>query len=216
MMIARLSFVAAIALVISACDEGSSAPMEREDPKKSTGSTGAELVVIKAPKGQARFMYREEGLKDPFQPFIISFVESAGKGGCPLCVPLAQLKFVGLVTGIASPRALIETDDGIGHILYRGAPIGPKSGRVVHIGNGRVLIRERLQDQLGRIRIVERALLLRSGERPILQSTDDDTDERAKGPSPDGDDDDDDDDDDKPTQPVNDLIKNSEAPTDDL
>jgi Tfp pilus assembly protein PilP len=196
-----------------ACEEESYAPVDRVDPKKKSGSTGAELNITKAPKG--RFLYREEGLKDPFQPFIMSFSDSSGKDTCPLCVPIAQLKFVGLVTGIASPRALIETDDGVGHILTRGAAIGSKGGRVVHIGNGRVLIRERLQDQLGRIQIVERSMILRSDDQQILQTTDD-ADDDAEPDDIKKSSNSDDDQQKTPKQSVNDLIKNSEAPTDDL
>ena len=108
------------------------------------------------------FIYQHEGLRDPFEPFIVALTDKRDKAGCPLCLDVSELRLVGLVTGVASPVAVIETRDGLGYFVRRGSEIGAHGGRVVDIRDGRVLVRERLQDQLGRISIVDRTLSLRT------------------------------------------------------
>ena len=123
--------------------------------KKETAETDEE---------EEAFLYRSDGVRDPFQPFIVTLHDEEKEQRCPLCVPLSGLTFTGAVTGIASPVALIETREGVGYFVRRGSELGANNGRIIDIREGVIVLRERFQDQLGRISVVDRTLRIRAKE----------------------------------------------------
>ncbi len=116
------------------------------------------------------FVYRSDGVRDPFQPFIVNVTEDNDAERCALCVPLSSLSFTAVVTGIASPVALVETREGVGYFARRGSELGANGGRIIDIREGVILLRERFQDQLGRISVVDRSLRIRSQD-PLAEAT---------------------------------------------
>ena len=74
------------------------------------------------------FVYRSDGVRDPFAPFIVNVTDDDPKERCALCVPLANLTFTGVVTGIASPVALVETREGVGYFVRRGSELRLQRG----------------------------------------------------------------------------------------
>ncbi|HBU47537.1 MAG TPA: hypothetical protein DEB46_04430 [Myxococcales bacterium] len=191
-MVRLLSFLW-ILMLFAACEEEYTGPAGGAGA--AAGNPGApasgkpnneiEVVADDAADPIPPFIYQSEGLRDPFEPFIVALTDKRDKEGCPLCLDVSELRLVGLVTGVASPVAVIETRDGLGYFVRRGSEIGAHGGRVVDIREGRVLVRERLQDQLGRISIVDRTLSLRTATgRPKNDSDDDDLSESSTPDEP--------------------------------
>ena len=137
-------------------------------PKKSETPDNASNTKDEA------FVYRSDGVRDPFQPFIVTISDDDPKDVCALCVPLANLTFTGVVTGIASPVALVETREGAGYFVRRGSELGANGGRVIDIREGVILLRERFQDQLGRISVVDRSLRIRPEDPMAANASDED------------------------------------------
>jgi len=72
-------------------------------------------------------------------------------GGAPLPdavtplqrLSLDQLRLVGVVSGVATPKAMVEGPDGRGHTLKVGTLVGRNFGVVKRISSDRVVIEER-------------------------------------------------------------------------
>ena len=169
----RYAFILTLPFLLIACgDDGGSSPGaagKKEDAKEKP-----KLLKRKVDKGagsatEEAFVYRSDGVRDPFQPFIVTMTEEEDSDRCALCVPLSSLSFTAVVTGIASPVALIETREGVGYFARRGSELGANGGRVIDIREGVILLRERFQDQLGRISVVDRSLRIRSLD-PLAES----------------------------------------------
>ncbi len=191
----RLLPLFCILLLLGGCEEeytgpagggaGAGAGNPSASPQGASPAADLEAIADDAADPVPPFIYQYEGLRDPFEPFIVALTDNRDKTGCPLCLDVSELRLVGLVTGVASPVAVIETRDGLGYFVRRGSEIGAHGGRVVDIREGRVLVRERLQDQLGRISIVDRTLSLRSATgRPKDEAKGDDLKEDTKNDEP--------------------------------
>jgi Tfp pilus assembly protein PilP len=144
-----------------------------EEGQSSSGKAGSQSeaptkrIDASAPKAETSeeaFVYRADGVRDPFQAYIVTMNDDEKDIKCPLCVPLSNLSFTGVVTGIASPVGLVETRDGVGYFVRRGSELGANGGRIIDIREGVILLRERFQDQLGRISVVDRSLRIRSDD----------------------------------------------------
>ena len=179
-------FLLTLTLALTACgdDEGSSGASQsnanRPNNNNNNGNAGpdnaapqANNAPEKAKEEEEAFVYRSDGVRDPFAPFIVNVTDDDPKERCALCVPLANLTFTGVVTGIASPVALVETREGVGYFVRRGSELGSNGGRVIDIREGIILLRERFQDQLGRISVVDRSLRIRS-EDPMASKPSED------------------------------------------
>ena len=170
------AFILLLPFALTACgdDEGGSSGQsgagkqaaKKESPKLLKGRTKEDEEAAK----EEAFIYRSDGVRDPFQPFIVTISEDEESDRCALCVPPSSLSFTAVVTGIASPVALIETREGVGYFARRGSELGANGGRVIDIREGVILLRERFQDQLGRISVVDRSLRIRS-EDPMAETT---------------------------------------------
>jgi Tfp pilus assembly protein PilP len=154
-----------LAVAMLACgDEEASSSAAKAGPKSEAPTKKARTADPKAPASEEAFIYRADGVRDPFQAFIVTMNDDEQTKKCPLCLPLSNLSFTGIVTGIASPVALIETRDGVGYFVRRGSELGANGGRIIDIREGVILLRERFQDQLGRISVVDRSLRIRSDD----------------------------------------------------
>lgn len=182
-MIRLLSLCSLLGLAVLACSEeeytggpagGAAAAAGGAAGSSTPSNEDIEVVADNAEDIAPPFIYRSEGLRDPFEPFIVAITDKKGKKGCPLCQDLSELRLVGLVTGVASPLAVVETRDGLGYFVRRSSEIGANGGRVIDIRDGRVLVRERMQDQLGRISIIDRTLTLRDKSKLAKIKSDED------------------------------------------
>ena len=165
--------IAPLALIACGDDEssGSGAGQAKANGNNANQAAGVKKIkpVVRDTEKVEPFVYRADGIRDPFQPFIATISDDNAEDTCALCVPLANLTFTGVVTGIASPVALVETRDGAGHFVRRGSELGANGGRVIDIREGVILLRERFQDQLGRISVVDRSLRIRA-EDPMASN----------------------------------------------
>ena len=174
-------------VLLVACGEddsssGSAANQNRSQNKRKPPSSKKKTADKTSTKDEA-FVYRSDGVRDPFQPFIVNIADEDPSDRCALCVPLANLTFTGVVTGIASPVALVETREGAGYFVRRGSELGSNGGRVIDIREGVILLRERFQDQLGRISVVDRTLRIRP-EDPVAANASDKDLVEASDPRP--------------------------------
>lgn len=87
-----------------------------------------------------------EPSRDPFVPWERPVIAA---GDTPLQrFPLEQLKLRGVLLG-ASPRALLESPDGITHTARVGDWLGTSWGRITAIRAGAIAVTERFRDPLG-------------------------------------------------------------------
>ena len=100
----------------------------------------------------ASYRYDPTGKRDPFRSFIWERPEILA--GEPTEGPLEKfdigqlsLLAVGWKTGNA--RALVQDPSGGNYIVAEGARVGKNSGRVTHIEDGLVVVRETYVDYLG-------------------------------------------------------------------
>ena len=94
--------------------------------------------------------------RDPFQPYISTAKKIKLNSG-PIVHPLqkydlSSLSLKGIVWGISSPTALIETPDGKGYSVRVGTPIGKNGGKVWKILPDKVIILEKYVDYKGEIK----------------------------------------------------------------
>ena len=94
--------------------------------------------------------------KDPFQPYISTKKHTKIETG-PIVHPLqkyelSSLTLKGIVWGISSPTALIETPDGKGYSVRVGTPIGKNGGKILSILTDKVVILEKFVDFKGEIK----------------------------------------------------------------
>jgi len=94
------------------------------------------------------FVYDPVGKRDPFRSFILEGVrevDPTAKG--PLeQFDLSQLTVAGVIWEGKRRRALVNDPSGQGYIVREGDRIGKNEGRVIEIGDSRMLVREAYVD----------------------------------------------------------------------
>ena len=96
------------------------------------------------------YTYSAEGRRDPFQPFRIDTTADERKGGGPLeQFELEQLEVVALVWRGDTARALVTDPSGTTYTVRVGSRMGKNEGRVIHIGDNLVLVKETYVDYAG-------------------------------------------------------------------
>lgn len=100
------------------------------------------------------YMYTPVGKRDPFRSFYkdlqSTHVALNVKLGPLQMFEIDQLKLVGVVSGIAQPRAMVEDPAGKGYVVQIGTMIGKNFGRVVRITADGLIIAEDYRDPNGR------------------------------------------------------------------
>ena len=95
---------------------------------------------------EPQFTYRTEGRRDPFRDILDARLVEEGAEG----IDYSRLKVAGIVWQSKAHVALVETSDGLGHILRVNDPLG-KTGRVRHITPEAVVIEVQAKDSSGRL-----------------------------------------------------------------
>jgi type IV pilus assembly protein PilP len=129
-------------------------------PQPGGGGTAAEPVV---PVGRSGYVYLPEGRRDPF----LAILPVAGAGSekktdeinlPPLQrVSVAELTVIGIVWGGFGYMAMMQTPDGKGYAVQRGAHIGNNNGIVSAITEKAVIVEERFTDIYGKKQVREYA-----------------------------------------------------------
>ncbi|QDE70662.1 hypothetical protein BHS07_29450 [Myxococcus xanthus] len=140
---------AMLALVLAACEEP---PAPAPPPAKPKAAVAVPVKAAPTETGaQAApsysYVYNPVGKRDPFRSPIdeLGPVNANPVTACnePLCsFDLDQLKLVAVVTGDASPVAMVEDPAGRGHIVRRNTRMGRQGGKVTQILRDSVTVTE--------------------------------------------------------------------------
>lgn len=167
-----LSMIVAAALLLAACEGDPPKPAAPPAtptpaaPAGAPGATGAPAAPgapgappttpvageeeLEAP--EVAYAYSPVGKRDPFRSIFEDLVEK-DKGDKETELQkfeIDQLKLVAVVTGRATPFAMVEDPGGKGHTITRGTLIGRNWGRVSGIVNDCVQVKEEYRDYTGR------------------------------------------------------------------
>ncbi|MFB1482897.1 pilus assembly protein PilP [Corallococcus sp. RDP092CA] len=139
---------AVMALTLSACSDTPKAP----PPAPPQAAAPAPAPVEEKTEASAAptfvYTYSPVGKRDPFRSPLEELgpvARDAPERTCnePLCVfDLDQLKLVAVVTGDASPLAMVEDPLGRGHIVRRNTRVGRQGGKVTQILRDSVTVTE--------------------------------------------------------------------------
>lgn len=123
----RLRWLVALAALGTAC--GGSPPPSPPPPPKPAAAPAASATAPKKPPAQdaaPEVKYEARNRRDPFES---PEARDARAGAGPT---VTAAKLTGIVRGLQTTLALVETADGIGYILKQGDTLG--DGRLVEIG----------------------------------------------------------------------------------
>lgn len=154
---------AAVALVfcLTGCGDKGGSRAPSPVPAKRVASrqvTKSVKTIVKAeeatPVPPSPYVYNPAGQRDPFHPLLMvkkPLVETA-----PLTplqkYDLGQLRLIGVIIGMGSPRAMVVAPDGKSYVLKPGTKVGKNGGKVVRITQRTVVVEERYQDYLGQVK----------------------------------------------------------------
>ena len=155
----------------SACDSTPVAP--RPAPARKPAPAAAEAATEAEGEKAAvavEYQYSPVGKRDPFRS-VFDLAEVLAKDsevdpdcGVPCQWELDQLRLVAVVSGVASPLAMVEDPEGRGHMIRRGSHLGKRSGRVSEIRRDRIVITELLRDKQGQVIPVKTEMVLRAAD----------------------------------------------------
>jgi len=173
----RTTFLAkmvAASLILSACGDDV-APAPRSAAKAAAPAPKkAEAEPVEAAAGEVEYAYSPAGKRDPFRSVLDELVvveAPVADVSCgPLCVwELDQLRVVAVVSGQASPVAMVEDPAGKGHLLRRGMSIGKRSGKITDIRRDRLVVTEFLRGPQGQVIPAKTEMPLRSKGAKVEQ-----------------------------------------------
>jgi Tfp pilus assembly protein PilP len=110
-----------------------------------------EDVAANAPTSaeDLNFTYDPGAHSDPFRSYLDELVAvepDDSKLTKLQKIDLDKLKLVAVVVGTATPMALLEDSDGVGHTVKIGTLVGKRFGQVKAIRQGEVMIQEEIRD----------------------------------------------------------------------
>lgn len=117
------------------------------------------------------YNYNPIGKRDPFRSFLADeLAPDTRKVVTPLQrYDLDQLKIIGIIWGISSPRAMVTSPDGKGYVVQKGTLIGKNWGKVSRITQDEVIISEEYRDFEGKLIVTEVPLKLPKDEVQDLE-----------------------------------------------
>lgn len=117
------------------------------------------------------YNYNPIGKRDPFRSFLADeLAPDTRKVVTPLQrFDLDQLKIIGIIWGISSPRAMVTTPEGKGYVVQKGTLIGKNWGKVSRITQDEVIISEEYRDFEGKLIVTEVPLKLPKDEAQDLE-----------------------------------------------
>ncbi len=128
---------------------------------ESNGKKVESKMLAAGPGTDRKPAYRSKGRIDPFAPLVKepTPVPKTRKGDRPRVetrtelekVDLSQLKLVGVILADSGNRALVTMANGKGHVITKGTPIGPNSGKVLEISGKGAIIQEEAEDWKGNL-----------------------------------------------------------------
>lgn len=171
-------------LALTAC--GEDAPPPSPPPQAAPKPKPAKLEEEAPAAEVVEYSYNPAGKRDPFRSVLDELLPVEAPvldTDCgPLCAwELDQLRVVAVVSGQASPVAMVEDPAGKGHLLRRGMSIGKRSGKVTDIRRDRLVVTELLRGPKGQVTPARTEMPLRSktpaGEKLEVDLTPQNSDE---------------------------------------
>lgn len=155
------------ALALAGCGE----PKISDEPPVRTPKRKAKAAAEeKEDLPLEEYVYSPVGKRDPFRPYIDRLEPETATTPDPLCGPLCnweleQLRLVAVISGMASPIAMLEDPRGDGHSVRRGTPIGKRNGKVTEILRDRIIVTEYRRLGTGEVVPAETEIILRGSSR---------------------------------------------------
>ena len=137
-------------------------------PRDKTSAAGTKTAK-KSKTVQIQKPYNPLGKVDPFEPLFkerpeITQVKRKLKKRTPRTplekIAISQLKLVGIVLAPSGNKALVQEASGKGYIIKKGTYIGLNSGKVVDIQKNNVIIKEEVEDVLGKVIVRKKEIRL--------------------------------------------------------
>ena len=125
---------------------------EKEASASNSSADGADVTESESP--ESTYVYTPGG-RDPFESLldIRKPVTKTTEPQTPLQkFDLQQLRLVGVITGLGSPKAMIVAPDGKSYVLGVGTKVGKNNGVVVEIDKKQVVVKESFYDFTGEVR----------------------------------------------------------------
>ena len=113
--------------------------------------------------------YNPLGKIDPFEPLFkekptLTQVKRKTKKRTPRTplekIAISQLKLVGIVMAPSGNKALVQEASGKGYIIKKGTYIGLNAGKVIDIQKDNVIIKEEVEDVLGKVIVRKKEIRL--------------------------------------------------------
>lgn len=156
-----LGFVAAA--LVTACGSPKPPPSPATPAPKPKPKEVAAADELQA---EEEFVYSPVGKRDPFRSLLGRVATTQEPAEDPLCGQLCswdleQLRLVAVVSGMASPLAMVQDPKGNGYNLRRGTSIGKRNGKVAEILRDRIVVTEFQRLGTGEVLPVQTELILR-------------------------------------------------------
>ena len=138
--------------VAAACSDAP-APRKKAGPSvPGPKSPKTSLLGSDQEAPEVAYAYSPIGKRDPFRSFFEEFQNEANNTDLTELqrFEVDQLNLVAIVTGRATPYAMVQDPGSKGHTLTRGTLIGKNWGRVAQITVDCVVIKEEYRDYTGR------------------------------------------------------------------
>ena len=120
------------------------AKTERAQPAEESAAGNTFTAVA------AGYRYDANDKRDPFKPFRIAPAKRETEVGGPLQnFELEQLEVVAVVWAAKKPRAMVADPAGGTYVIGVDSKMGKNNGRVIHIGDNLVLVKETYVDFAG-------------------------------------------------------------------
>lgn len=122
-------------------------PAPKAQPKPKAKAKAEAEAEDEALELVEEYVYSPIGKRDPFRSYVDQLMPTQEQTSDPLCGQLCtwelqQLRLVAVVSGMASPLAMVQDPKGDGYNLRRGASIGKRNGKVTEILRDRIVVTE--------------------------------------------------------------------------
>ena len=148
-----LTALAGLVLATTGCGDDPMQPSKAKITKPKPAAPAAKTAdeeLADAP--EVAYLYSAIGKRDPFRSFFEEFNEKEKAEGTTelQTFEIDQLKLIAIITGRATPYAMVQDPSGKGHTLTRGTLIGKNWGRVSTITQDCVVVKEEYRNYTGR------------------------------------------------------------------
>jgi len=150
--------------VVLACGKNVAEEAGESTDAKEEDSKERDSRVVEKEKKKKRLVYTYDpiGKRDPFRRYVPRGLDQAVSLSPLEQFDVDQLKVIGVVWGISSPRAMVIAPDGKGYVVGKGVSVGKGRGKVSRITQEGVVVAEEYRDFEGNLLVSETVLTVRT------------------------------------------------------